>query len=80
MRRRNDGEPTSKIARRVVNARIGSYGKMVHRLARHESPVAHGRLCWWGVSLCDQWAGEARVTDEPVTCRGCLRAMGKVKR
>ena len=63
-----------------MNARIGSYGKVVHRLATYEDPANHGRLCQWGASLCGQWAGEARVTDEPVTCRACLRAMGKVKR
>lgn len=55
-----------------MNARIGNYGRAVHQLDRYETPATHGRLVQWGASLCGPWAGEARVTDEPVTCRACL--------
>lgn len=56
-----------------LRARLGEYGKAVHVLEqcreRHEPSTSY-----WGASICGR-AGEARLTDEPVTCGECRRRM-----
>ena len=61
-----------------LRARLGSHGRAVHALAQHSlwPPVPPGTCCWyWGVSLCGRWAGEVRMTEDPVTCGECRRRM-----
>ena len=65
-------------------ARIGFYGRAVHALSeclrrgemipmRPDAPLVRATADW-GASLYGSWAGEARLTDEPISCRRC-RAM-----
>lgn len=61
----------------MPHARLGSYGKAVHQLRLHERYPGVGGPWDWGVSLCGGWAGEARVTDEKISCRACLQATRK---
>lgn len=54
--------------RRMLHGRIGSYGKHVH-VVEELALLPDGT--YYGVSPCKVWAGEARLTEEPVTCPKC---------
>ena len=60
-----------------MRARLGSHGRAVHAL---EFRVLDGNPTgYWGVSICRQADGEARLTEEPVTCGECRRLLKEVK-